>query len=519
MSKISELLHQTNTGQLQVPTFQRGWVWNNKQVLQLFRSLYRDYPVGSLIVWPTTLEDGRHVDSVIDGQQRLTALYNTIYGEPPPWNRDALPEKLGTLMFNVDSKEFKYRIEAMSDDLLWVSATELFKKGHPWWSRQYGHKLTSSARIHDYHENVARLLAIRDRSLNVEKLPADVASKAAAEVFEIVNRAGRRVSEGDLVLGQLSLRWKEARERTNEALAYWRSREYGISLEWLLHTMSACLGGRIDFEEVLNADLEDVVRAFERVERATSEVLDQLRDNLGLDSTTKTAINNGLIVVVVERVGSDDPAPGQDEIDRALVGWWLLSTVHGRWSADVRNRTNRDLGIVSAGNGVGGLLQELRTMVRSRSLKLDATDFRCRRSSKPYYRLLLTLTRRCGARDLRSGTSLSFHQTSHLSRLDAHHVFPRRYLSNAGVEREQIDQLANLSFVTQGTNLGIGAKSPAEYLPEYEEAHPGVSASQWIPQDPKLWTVDAYGTFLRSRCKLLADAANAFLGDLIGDEL
>ena len=519
MPKISELLHQTKTGQLQVPKFQRGWVWNNKKVLELFRSLYRDYPVGSLIVWPTTLEEGRHVDSVIDGQQRLTALYNVIYGEPPPWSRDVLPESLNNLMFNVHTEEFKYRVSAMSEELIWVSVTELFTKGHPWWSTEYGYQFTTSARIHDYHENIARLLAIRDRSLNVEKLPADVPPETAAEVFKIVNRAGTRVSEGDLVLGQLSLRWEEARERINEVLVFWRSKGYGISLEWVLHAMSACLGGRINFEEVLSADLENIVASFERVERATSEVLDQLRDNLGLDSTTTTAINNGLIVVVAERLGRDGSADARDKLDRAMIGWWLLSTVHNRWSADVRNRTNRDLNIVSLGNGVDGLLQELRPMVRTRSLRLNAADFECVRSSKPYYRLLLTLARRCGARDLRSGVSLSFHQTSHLSRLDAHHIFPRRYLSNVGVEKAKIDQLANLAFITQGTNLGIGAKPPADYLPKFEETHPGVLASQWIPEDPALWRVGAYPRFLQRRRKLLADVANEFLQELIGEEL
>ena len=519
MPKISELLHQTSTGQLQVPRFQRGWVWSNKQVLQLIRSLYRDYPVGSLIVWPTKLEDGTHVESVIDGQQRLTALYSVVNGKPPPWNRDLLPEALSTMMFNVDTQEFRYQVQAMAEERLWVSVTELFDKGHQWWSQAYGHQFTTSPRIHDYHEHVARLLAIRDRSLNVERLPADVDSKTAADVFDIVNRAGRKVSEGDLVLGQLSLRWEEARGRINEALDYWRSGGYGISLEWVLHAMSACVGGTINFDAIRHAEIDDVIAAFEKVERATSEVLDQLRDNLGLDATTTTGINNGLIMVVTERIRRERVVQGQDELDRALVGWWLLSTLHNRWSADVRNRTNKAVGVVTSGNGVEGLMEELRTMVRSRSLRLDSADFECRRSSKPYYRLLLTLTRRCGARDLGSGMSLSFHHMSHLSRLETHHIFPRRYLSNFGVEKEEIDQLANLAFLTQGTNLRIGAKSPAEYLPRYETAHPGVLASQWIPDDPNFWTAAAYSRFLARRRQFLADAANEFLGELVGGEL
>jgi hypothetical protein len=481
--------------------------------------LYRDFPVGSLIIWPTKLEDGRDVDSVIDGQQRLTALYYVIYGKPPPWNRDIVPEKLKQLMFHVDDQEFRYEVHAMKEDPLWVSVTDLFENGHRWWSREYGTQLMASDQIHDYHERIARLLAIRDRSINVEKLPADVASKTAAEVFEIVNRSGRRVSEGDLVLGQLSLRWEEARGRIDEALEYWRSSGFGISLEWVLHAMSARVAGTINFEAILNAEIVDVIRSFEEVERATSEVLDRLRDHLGLDSTTKTAINNGLIMVVTERIQREALVDNHDELDRALIGWWLLSTLHNRWSADVRNRTNKDVGTIASGKGAEGLMQELQTMRRANSLRLEPADFECGRSSKPYYRLLLTLTRRCGARDLRSGVSLSFHHTSHLSRLDIHHIFPRRYLSNAGVEKVQIDQLANLAFVTQSTNLRIGAKGPGDYLPEYETKYPGVLASQWIPQDSRLWKVGAYPRFLEKRREMLADEANRFLRELIGREL
>ena len=53
------------------------------------------------------------------------------------------------------------------------------------------------------------------------------------------------------------------------------------------------------------------------------------------------------------------------------------------------------------------------------------------------------------------------------------------------------------------------------YFKEIEENYPGALASQWIPMDSTLWTLERYKDFLVERRKLLADAANTFLDTLI----
>ena len=514
MTRISEILYEVDSHQLMVPRFQRGWVWKKKNVLQLFESLYHGYPVGSLITWPTQL-DGRPIENVIDGQQRLTALYGVIRGKKPPWFADETAGALENLMFNVETETFEYATQAMHSDPLWTDITVLYRDGLGSWARAY--RISSGEDAQGvYYEHIAQLIGIRNKDLHIEKLPADVRVEAAAKVFEIVNRAGTRVSEGDLVLGQLSLKWESARQQLMETLDDWRRGGYGISLEWLLHAMSASLDHRIDFKSVLDSNRDELIDAFELVQEKTSEVLNQLRDILGIDQTTSTAINNGLIVVVLEAVMRDRGLLSGANESRRLVGWWFLSTLHNRWTGDIRNRTNKDLAIVASGKGVSGLLQELRSMSAS-PLMLGQEGFTRNRSSKSYYRLLQTLTRRRGARDLRSGLGLSFDHFGANASLEAHHIFPRSYLNKANVGKDKIDQLANLALITKGANLKIGSKSPAEYLPGLEEANPGVLKSQWIPEDPRLWTLNAYPRFLEERCMLLAEAANELMHDLIGE--
>ncbi|MDQ2873590.1 MAG: hypothetical protein M3Y33_01675 [Actinomycetota bacterium] len=119
-----------------------------------------------------------------------------------------------------------------------------------------------------------------------------------------------------------------------------------------------------------------------------------------------------------------------------------------------------------------------------------------------------------GARDFGSGLPLHSHLLGHLASLQVHHIFPKAVLYAAGYHRSQVNFVANFCFLTQDTNLAIGKQRPADYFREAESKHPGVLASQWIPQDPALWEIENYTDFLAARRELLADAANTFLTGL-----
>jgi len=81
----------------QIPTFQREVVWEKESVKKLWDSIYKFYPLGSVLIWKTDLqlqnhrEIGGHIISdddfnrveyqyILDGQQRTTSLLTSIYG-------------------------------------------------------------------------------------------------------------------------------------------------------------------------------------------------------------------------------------------------------------------------------------------------------------------------------------------------------------------------------------------------------------------------------------------------------
>jgi len=85
---VEDLVATVLAGTMRIPVFQRGIAWESKDVLALFDSIYRGFPIGSLLlregsaeaaevtVGPLKLIGAERADAwwVVDGQQRLTAL-------------------------------------------------------------------------------------------------------------------------------------------------------------------------------------------------------------------------------------------------------------------------------------------------------------------------------------------------------------------------------------------------------------------------------------------------------------
>jgi hypothetical protein len=87
-----DLVTEVNRGLLRIPPFQRGFKWESSDVIALFDSILRGFPIGNLLFWrrPAPAADVRvgpieiaapQVDSaswVVDGQQRVTSLVGAL---------------------------------------------------------------------------------------------------------------------------------------------------------------------------------------------------------------------------------------------------------------------------------------------------------------------------------------------------------------------------------------------------------------------------------------------------------
>jgi hypothetical protein len=110
---VEQLAQWTWLGRIRIPHFQRPLRWQRDDVIKLFDSILRGYPVGSLLLWkrPAPAElvqlGALSIDApafsdarwVVDGQQRITALANALHPDGQSDDRFRISYDLRKQMF------------------------------------------------------------------------------------------------------------------------------------------------------------------------------------------------------------------------------------------------------------------------------------------------------------------------------------------------------------------------------------------------------------------------------------
>ena len=522
MTKLAAILDQIDSGSVLLPEFQRGYVWNRDQVRGLMRSLYRGYPVGGLLTWETQA-DGSVVRGaaattptlrvlILDGQQRVTTLYGISRGRPPTFFQGD-EKAFSGLRFNVEDETFEFYGPAkMRDDPRWIDVTSLFTRGLEHHIGALNAHPDTQPRIVTYMERLARLRGVLERDFHEEKITGeDKTVDVVVDIFNRVNSGGTKLSKGDLALAKKCAHWPEARAAMRSHLEVWQKEGFAFSLDWLLRNTTAVATGRAEFASLDDVPVADFKQALEGSAQYISRFLDVVAGRLGLDHDRVLMGRYAFPVISRLLHLASGHFPRSADSDRALF-WYIHSALWGRFAGSTETVLNQDYEAATR-SGVDGLISTLERW-RGGNLSIDGQDFEGFGRGSRFYPLLYMLTRVHGARDFGSGLPLHSHLLGHLTSLQVHHIFPKAVLYDAGYPRSQVNAVANFCFLTQDTNLAIGKRRPEDYFPEVEKKHPGVLASQWIPDDPALWRIDRYPDFLAARRELLADAANAFLGAL-----
>ncbi|AND67716.1 hypothetical protein ATSB10_02620 [Dyella thiooxydans] len=121
-----------------------------------------------------------------------------------------------------------------------------------------------------------------------------------------------------------------------------------------------------------------------------------------------------------------------------------------------------------------------------------------------------------GARDWYSGLGLSLTHQGKLHFIQWHHIIPKSLLKNR-YETGEINEIANMAFITGQTNRRISNKDATGYLAEIVVKQ-GEQAlmSQCVPLDASLWDTDRYRDFLKARREALAERMNRFVSEKAG---
>lgn len=529
--KIQAILDHIDLREIALPKFQRGYVWNRDQVRGLMQSLYRGYPVGSLLVWATkdfedvtkgtTDPDAGSIKLLLDGQQRITTLYGIIKGAPPEFF-DGNENVFKNLYFNLEDESFEfYGPLKMKDNPLWIDITDLMQRG----VASYIQQLMATPDI--VHENekfgkyIGRLNAlekIKDIDLHIDTVSGiDKNVDVVVDIFNRVNSGGTKLSKGDLALARICGLWPEAREEMKSRLEKWKRYGFEFKLDWFLRCITTLTTGEAFFSFLKDVSIDEFKEGITDSEKLIDSLLNLISSRLGLDHDRVLGSRYSFPLLVRYLAQRGGTLFDHKERDKLLY-WYIHTFLWGRYAGSTESYLNQDLGLIEENDGaLDRLIENLRK--NRGDLNVHSADFLGWSRGARFYPLIYMLTRVWHAQDWGTGVELSEHMLGYHSNLQVHHVFPKAFLYKHGYTKEQVNSLANFVFLTQETNLKISDRNPTEYLEEISERFPGALESHWIPMERELWHPERYLDFLAARRELLAQGANQFLNSLLHGEV
>ena len=513
--EISTILDWIDMGDLALPEFQRGYVWNRDQVRSLFDSLYRRHPVGALLTWKTEPQTAVHrgtaplaassVRLLLDGQQRVTSLYGVLRGKEPPFF-DGDSRAFTGLRFHVENEVFEfYQPVKMRDDPLWIDVTAMMK-GLNVRGRIFEAANNDLDRYDRWGARLDRLRSIKERTFPHVELTSKTID-VVVEIFNKVNSGGTKLSKGDLALAKICADWPDARNSIRSKLDKWE--DYNFTRDWLLRSVSTVVTGEAQFRHLHDLQSSEIESGLERASKHIDWCLNHISSRFGLDHDR--VLFGRFAIPVMARYLERRSSNPMDERERdKLLFWYVQAAMWGRFSASTETTINQDIDALEREDGgLDRLLEQLR--LSRGTLRAVPEDFGGWSKGARFYPVLYLLTRMGEARDFGTGLELKSSLRGKMNKLEVHHIFPRARLAGK-YRRSEVNALGNFCFLTKDSNLRISARPPEEYLAEVD---PGALESQWIPQDPSLWRVDRFRDFLAARQELLAKELNTRMESLL----
>lgn len=218
---LRDLLEMIAAGELALPDFQRSFSWEPANVRALLATVLRGWPAGSLMFVrhapefagrPRPFEGAPVLSSgveylVLDGQQRLTALYQALYGRG---------KKAYFLQLPLDEPEDLWLdVEQLEERIVWADAGDLPRlvpgtvdipftslrspSAYLEWTESRDQGLPRLALTDLYRRLVSGLTSFQFPTVVLE---AGVEAAAVARMFERVNATGMTLSAFDLVVAR-----------------------------------------------------------------------------------------------------------------------------------------------------------------------------------------------------------------------------------------------------------------------------------------------------------------------------
>lgn len=515
---LSQLLEKVDNELLILPEIQRDFIWQRRSVMMLFDSLFRGLPIGHMLVWKakrsvrTKPFYGRKRHDIpldnfygylLDGQQRLTALQRVRDADDEyPLMFYARPDRQADETFVWQRNHYK-------SNPWYVLVSEVLHKGFDILAylrdikKSEDYEPAFERRIDD---DLRRLKGVLDYTVGVIEFETD-SYKEATELFIRFNSTGKRLSKSDLFLAELAVA-VPGLATTDIQRAAQKYPGFGFTMPFLTQCLLAVCTSRLQTKARRaweGREPREIKEAWSRTERGVGRVITLLTGAVGWQSSDLIPSFNALIPLIFIAAKNGGITASEAEIARR---WLLLTGVRSHFSGSVHTEIDRILRYLGDAPSVRRLWK-----ATSRSLrKLRPSDFELSRVSGPVTSLYVSMLADNDARDWCDHLfRLNGTVTGHNAQLQVHHFFPKSLLKKHGRGEDVINTFGNYTLLSASANLKVGAEEPATYMKRVNVSERELN-KQCIPTNRDLWHLDRYDDFLKERRRLLADAANKFLG-------
>jgi hypothetical protein len=548
---LKDLLAEIHGRTMALPDFQRDFVWEPGATQELIVSIANNYPAGSILrvrdakrafaarefEGAPTLNGAQHTFLVLDGQQRLTSLYQAFYGVGE--HRYFL--NLRKLIDGADFEEAIFHVRATTK---WAKAHESFDVqaqelllplsvlkggagGFLQWLLQVTNPLPAEQRTQMLDAltriNQQWIKTVDDYQFPVVTLSDKTEPDALCTIFETLNRTGVKLSVFELLTARfwpenINLRalWEKA---INEHPTIG---EFEVDPYYVLQAISlACRSSpSCKRGDVLNLASNDIANWWSRAVGGLGLGLEILRDDCKVMLPKWLPYQTMLPPLAAVLASAGMPKNAEAGAHREKIKQWFWCAVLGQAYESAPNS--------QSAKDVTELLQWLKGGQPPEAVRAFRFDPRALRDVTPrqrsIYRGIICLILGGGAKDFHTQSLITGKLVVEQG-IDDHHIFPAAYLAKKGIGTARIrDCVLNRTLIDRTTNQMISDRAPSDYLTEIRTT-PGfpfavVLASHTLPtNDDSPLMRDQFEDFLVWRQKELWNAIGRVTGATVASDL
>lgn len=530
---LQELLDGTDSGKLQLPDFQRGWVWDDERIKGLLASVSVSFPIGAVMLLETGGEHVRfkprpvagtstglaHIEPetlILDGQQRLTSLYRALKSQRSVETKDS-KRKAIRRWYYIDMKEAVRLGADREDALLSVPEDRVVKAfggeirldvSTP--EQEYKQDIFPVNRIFDsddwriafeeywnYDREKIRLFnrfntevikRFEQYQVPVIELKKETPKEAVCLVFERVNQGGVALTVFELLTAsfaasnfQLRDDWncRERRLKQNHpVLGNIQSDDFLQAISLLVtqeRRRSAINAGAItDKAPGISCKRRDILKLEVADWQGWAHRVEQgfvraARFLHGQKIFKARDLPYRTQLVPLAAIFADLGTDGETEGARQRVARWFWCGVLGELYG-AAIESRFARDLPEVVSWIRGGAAEPVTIAESSFQANRLLTLRTRNSSA--YKGMYALLMRDGGCDFLTGEPIEA-QTFFDDAIDLHHIFPEKWCKEVRptpINRDIYNSIINKTAISARTNRKIGGSAPSKYLPALEDA-------------------------------------------------